>query len=196
MAGASEQADEPIGRFADAAAFESWLSEHAEHSTGIRIAIAKKGSGIQSISYDEALDVALCFGWIDARKQSLDEKEWLQRFTPRSRRSGWSKINRDHIERLEAAGRLTERGWREVDAAKTDGRWDAAYAGQRAAEVPADFMNAMEAHPGTRERFDALNSVNRYAFIYRIGTAKKPETRARRIETFVGMLERGETFHP
>jgi uncharacterized protein YdeI (YjbR/CyaY-like superfamily) len=181
---------------ADAAAWEAWLEAHAAHSAGVWLAIPKKGSGRTAPTYAEALDVALCFGWIDGQKAPLDAAFFLQRFTPRGRRSIWSKRNREHIERLTAAGRMRPAGLTEVERAKADGRWDAAYDGQATAEVPADLRAALDAVPAAAALFAELDSTNRYAILFRIGGAKRAETRARRIDDFVAMLARGETPYP
>jgi uncharacterized protein YdeI (YjbR/CyaY-like superfamily) len=185
----------PIISFASAAEWERWLQErHA--SDGVWIKMAKKASGIASVSHPEALDVALCFGWIDSRREGLDDRWFLQRFTPRRARSPWSRINREKVERLIAEGRMRPGGLAEVERAKADGRWDAAYAGQRAAVVPDDLQRELDSRPEARAFFETLNSQNRYAILYRLQQAKKPETRARRLAKFVAMLEAGETIHP
>jgi uncharacterized protein YdeI (YjbR/CyaY-like superfamily) len=186
---------EPLS-VADAAAWESWLEAHAADSAGVWLAIPKQGSGRSSPSYAEALDAALCFGWIDGQKAPLDDACYLQRFTPRGPRSIWSQRNREHVERLTAAGRMRPAGIAEVERAKADGRWEAAYAGQAAAEVPADLRAALDAVPEAAALFERLDSANRYAILFRIGNVKRPETRARKIAEYVAMLARGETLHP
>ena len=186
----------PLLSFPDAAAFERWLAEHHASSPGIWLAIAKKGAVEPTVGYVEALDVALCYGWIDGQKGTLDAERWRQRFTPRKGRSKWSKINCGKVNDLVAQGRMRPAGLREVEAAKADGRWEAAYAGQRTAEMPEDFERVLAADPAAREFFAALDRANRYAILYRIHEAKKPETRARRIEKFVAMLRAGEKIHP
>jgi uncharacterized protein YdeI (YjbR/CyaY-like superfamily) len=148
------------------------------------------------VTYAEAVEAALCHGWIDGQKAKLDDARWLQRFTPRKRGSRWSRINRDKAEALIAAGRMRPAGLREIEAARADGRWDAAYDGQRTATVPEDLQRALDADPAARAAFDDLNSVNRYAILYRVQDAKRPETRARRIAQFTAMLARGEKLHP
>ena len=174
--------------------WEDWLE--ANHGgRGVWIKVAKKASGIESVTTAEALDVALCFGWIDSRREALDEEYFLQRYTPRQPRGRWSRINREKVERLTAEGRMRASGLAEVDRAKADGRWDAAYDGQRAATVPDDLGRELEARPTAKAFFEALNSQNRYAILYRLDDAKKPETRARRLAKFVAMLEAGETIH-
>lgn len=157
--------------------------------------IAKKESGQASVSYQEALDVALCFGWIDGQKGKFDEQFWLQKFTPRRKKSAWSRINREKIEVLIAQGKMREAGLREVEAAKADGRWERAYASQRMMTIPEDFQKALDEHPEAQAFFAQLNSANRYAFLYRITTAKKSETRQKRIETFIAMLSAKKKLH-
>ncbi len=187
--------DLPQLPFASAAEWEAWLD--ANHgSDGVRVKIAKKGSGIDSVRYPEVLETALCFGWIDGRRESLDETWFLQRFTPRRRRSKWSRINRDTVERLTEEGRMRPAGLAEVERAKADGRWAAAYEGQRSTTVPDDLRRELDARPAAREFFETLTSQNRYAILYRLQDAKRPETRARRLAKFVEMLERRETIHP
>jgi uncharacterized protein YdeI (YjbR/CyaY-like superfamily) len=186
---------EPL-HVADADAWEAWLEAHAAESSGVWLALPKRASGRTSPSYAEALDAALCFGWIDGQKAPLDEHFSLQRFTPRGRRSIWSQRNREHVERLTAAGRMRPAGLDEVARAKADGRWDAAYASQSTAEVPDDLRAALDAAPEASALFAELDSANRYAILFRVGTAKRPETRARKIEEYVAMLARGETLHP
>jgi uncharacterized protein YdeI (YjbR/CyaY-like superfamily) len=189
-------ADElPIRLFADSGALEAWLEKNHDSSAGLWLKIAKKGTGKRSVTYAEALELALCFGWIDSQKRGLDEEYFLQRFTPRRPRGRWSKINREKSEALIAAGRMRPAGLAEVEAAKADGRWDAAYAGQRTAEVPADLQRELDARPAAAEFFAGLDSANRYAVIYRLNDAKRPETRERRLRNFVAMLERGEKIH-
>jgi uncharacterized protein YdeI (YjbR/CyaY-like superfamily) len=187
-------APEQIG-FDDAAAFEAWLVEHGASSPGIGLRLRKKAPGIVALTYSDALDVALCFGWIDGVKHTLDEQFWVQRFTPRRARSRWSKINRDRVAALEAAGRMREPGRLQVALAKADGRWDAAYDGARTATVPDDLAAALAEHPVAAAGFAELNGANRYAILWRVQDAKRAETRARRIAQFVEMLERGETLH-
>ena len=182
----------PILLFATPADLEGWLQENFEESDGLWLKIAKKGAPEPSVTYLEALELALCFGWIDSQKRGLDETHFLQRFTPRRPRGRWSRINRDKAERLIAAGAMRPRGLAEVDAAKADGRWDAAYEGQRTARVPDDLRRELDSNDAAREFFAGLDSSNRYAIVYRLNDAKKPETRERRLRKFVAMLERGE----
>lgn len=165
-------------------------------SPGVWLRLAKVASGIPSPTYAEALDAALCYGWIDSQKKSFDADTWLQRFTPRGPKSVWSKINREKVAALIDAGRMRSAGLAAVEAAKADGRWDAAYDSQRTASVPEDFQAALDASPAAHALFGTLNSVNRYAILWRIQTARKAETRARRIEQLVAMLARGEKLHP
>jgi uncharacterized protein YdeI (YjbR/CyaY-like superfamily) len=181
--------------FATDADWEAWLEEHHATSGGVTVRIAKKGSDVATVAYPEVLDTAICFGWIDARRQALDDTFFLQRFTPRRARSRWSKINRDKAEALIAAGRMRPAGLAEVERAKADGRWEAAYAGQRSMTVPDDLQRELDARPEAAEFFAQLSSQNRYAILYRLHDAKRPETRARRLAKFVSMLEAGETIH-
>jgi uncharacterized protein YdeI (YjbR/CyaY-like superfamily) len=189
-------ADDPILAFPSRDAFAAWLAD--EHATcpGLWLKIAKQGSGVDSVTYGEAVEVALCFGWIDGQKRGLDDVHWLQRFTPRRARSPWSRINREKAMALIDAGAMHEAGLAEVRRAQADGRWEKAYAGQRTADVPADLQAALDAEPAARAFFTTLNAANRYAIIYRVNDAKKPETRARRIARFVAMLAAGEQLHP
>lgn len=187
--------DLPTLLFATPADLETWLERNHAESEGIWLKIAKKGAPVPSVSYGEALELALCFGWIDSQKRGHDEQHFLQRFTPRRPRGRWSRINRDKAEALIAAGRMRTTGLAEVEAAQSDGRWDAAYEGQRSAEVPADLRRELGANPAARESFAGLDSANRYAIIYRLDGAKKPETRERRLRKFIAMLERGEKVH-
>ena len=187
--------DLPILLFPTPAELEAWLERHHRDSDGFWLQVAKKGSGEVSVSYAEALELALCFGWIDSQKRSHDEDFFLQRFTPRRPRGRWSRINREKAEALLAAGAVRPAGLAEIEAAQADGRWEAAYAGQRTAKVPADLQRELDASPAAREFFASLDSANRYAILYRLDEAKKPETRARRLRKFVAMLERGEKIH-
>jgi uncharacterized protein YdeI (YjbR/CyaY-like superfamily) len=189
-------ADElPILLFATPPDFEAWLEQNHADSDGFWLKIAKQGSGETSISYAEGLELALCFGWIDSQKRGHDEKFFLQRFTPRRPRGRWSRINRDKAEALIAAKAMRPAGMAEVEAAKADGRWEAAYEGQRTAKVPEDLQRELDASPKAAEFFADLDSANRYAITYRLNDAKKPETRERRLRKFVAMLERGERVH-
>jgi uncharacterized protein YdeI (YjbR/CyaY-like superfamily) len=188
--------DYPIVLFADRIAFRAWLGAHHASHPGLWLRIAKAGSPLQSVAYAEALDLALCFGWIDGQKRRHDADSFLQKFTPRQKRSPWSKRNREHVERLIAAGEMHPAGLAVVAAAKADGRWDRAYDSPGTATVPDDLQAALDAHPEARAFFEMLTGANRYAILYRIQTAVKPETRARRIAELVAMLQRRETLHP
>ena len=179
--------------FPSATAWEAWLAEQDMTSRGVWLKIAKKGSGVETVSYSDALDVALCYGWIDGQKAAFDDVHWLQRFTPRRPRSKWSKLNVDRVAALERAGRMRPAGVREVERAKADGRWAAAYDGQARAEVPDDLRRALAANPAARDFFATLTGARRYAILYRIQDAKRPETRARRIATFVARLAEGRS---
>lgn len=186
--------DLPVRHFRDAAAWQAWLSKH-EDSPGLWLKIAKKGSGIASVTYAEALDVALCHGWIDGLKKALDAEFFLQRFTPRKPRSLWSRINVDKATQLIAAGRMQPAGLRQVEAAKADGRWQAAYASASTMEVPPELAALLAKDRKAQAFFDALDRTNRYAFCWRVHTAVKPETKRARAEKFVAMLARGEKIH-
>jgi uncharacterized protein YdeI (YjbR/CyaY-like superfamily) len=189
-------ADElPILLFAGPPQFETWLEENHASSQGLWLKIAKKGAGETSVTYAEALELALAFGWIDSQKRGHDERFFLQRFTPRRPRGRWSRINREKAEALVAAGKMRPAGLAEVEAAKADGRWEAAYEGQRTAQVPPDLQRELDANPAAAEFFAGLDSTNRYAVIYRLNDAKRPETRERRLRKFVAMLQRGEKIH-
>jgi uncharacterized protein YdeI (YjbR/CyaY-like superfamily) len=188
----------PLLALATPAAWRAWLRENHARSSGVflRIPKAAKADGAGVLSYPTALEAALAWGWIDGQKRALDATAWLQRFTPRGPRSAWSKINRAKAEALIAAKKMEAPGLAEVERAQRDGRWARAYTGARAATVPSDLARALARTPAARAFFDALDGANRYAILYRVETAKLPETRARRIETFVAMCARGETLHP
>ena len=188
--------DLPIMFFASQGDWETWLTDQDETSPGLWLKFAKKGADVSTVSYPDALEAALCFGWIDGQKRALDDAHWLQRFTPRRARSKWSRINRDKAQALIEAGRMRPAGLREVERAKADGRWEAAYAGQRTMEVPPDLAQALAGNEAALAFFGKLSSQNRYAVLFRIHDAKRPETRARRIATYVAMLADGETLHP
>ncbi|HEY7830788.1 MAG TPA: YdeI/OmpD-associated family protein [Solirubrobacteraceae bacterium] len=182
---------------ADATAWRSWLGTHHDDPAGVWLILAKKGTTKPtSLTYDEALDEALCHGWIDGQVRRLDERTYRQRFTPRRARSPWSKRNVGIVEQLLDAGRMHPAGLEAVERAKADGRWESAYAGQRTIEVPSDLAAALAAEPRAQAMFKTLSSQNRYAVLYRIHNTKRSDTRARRIEHFVAMLARGETVHP
>jgi uncharacterized protein YdeI (YjbR/CyaY-like superfamily) len=184
-----------IRLFAGPPEFGEWLEANGHSSPGLWLKIAKKGAREPSVTYAEALDLALCFGWIDSQKRGLDETHFLQRVTPRRPGGRWSKINREKAEGLIGSGAMRPAGAVEVEAAKADGRWEAAYAGQRRARVPDDLQRELDANPRAAEFFAVLDSANRYAILYRLDEAKKPETRARRLGKFIAMLERGEKVH-
>jgi uncharacterized protein YdeI (YjbR/CyaY-like superfamily) len=190
------QNDLPILPFEDQTAWATWLDSNHDVSSGVWLKLAKKASGIQSVTYDQALEAALCYGWIDGQKKSYDESSWLQKFTPRSRKSIWSKINRQKAQALIETGQMKPAGLQEVERAKQDGRWDAAYDSQSRAAVPDDFQAALDANPKANAFFATLNSQNRYAILFRIQTAKKAETRAKRIQEFIQMLEKHEKLYP
>lgn len=181
--------------FKNARAFESWLKKHHASADGLWLQIAKRGAHEPSVTYAEAVEIALCWGWIDGQKKGLDDQHFLQRFTPRRARSVWSKVNVEKVAALTAAGRMQAPGLAQVEAAKADGRWARAYDGSRTSVVPDDLLAALDAQPPAKAFFATLNASNRYAVLWRIQTAVKPETRARRIEQLVDMLARGETIH-
>lgn len=185
----------PILAFASQAEWEAWLDAEHRASDGVWIKFAKKGSGVASVAYPEAVEVALCYGWIDSQMQSLDERFYVQKFTPRRARSKWSRINRDKIEELTKAGRMKPAGLAEVELAKADGRWEAAYASPSTVELPPDLQRALDASPQAAEFWAGLNKANRYAIVYQLEDAKKPETRERRLAKFMAMLERGEKLY-
>ncbi len=188
-----------VKTFASEAAFETWLAAHHDSEPEVWIRIHKKSSGLASVTPAQALDVALCWGWIDAIRKGLDELSFLQRYTPRGRKSRWSQVNREHVARLVAAGRMTPHGQRQVDAAKADGRWDAAYAPIRAttaASVPADLRAAIAANPRAERTFRTLNKLNLFALAFRINAMKTPAGRERKMVALVAMLARGETIAP
>jgi len=188
--------DLPVLGFADAAAWEAWLAGQHATSPGIWLKIPKSGTAARGVSYPEALAVALCYGWIDGQKAGLDDDYWLQRFTPRRPGSRWSKINTEKATELIEAGRMQPAGLREVERARADGRWDAAYAGQRTMAVPPDLERALAGNDAARAFFATLSGANRYAILYRIADAKRPQTRAQRIGKYVAMLAAHETIHP
>jgi uncharacterized protein YdeI (YjbR/CyaY-like superfamily) len=185
----------PVIAFDSEAAFELWLADNHEDPVGLWLKIAKKASGIESITHAEALDVALCFGWIDGQRRSFDDDYFLQKFTQRRPRSKWSQVNRNKVESLIAAGRMRPAGLAQIQAAKDDDRWDDAYEPQSKITVPEDLQARLKEHPDAREFFESLDSRNRYAILYRLQDAKRPETRARRLEQFVAMLIAGEKLH-
>ncbi|MHB9861633.1 YdeI/OmpD-associated family protein [Streptomyces sp. YIM S03343] len=195
MSGARSPED-PVLAFATQEAWETWLAENHSEVSGVWLKIPKKGSGLDGLDYAGALESALCYGWIDGQKKKLDEQHWLQRFTPRRPGSKWSKVNREKATELIARGRMCAPGLAEVDKAKGDGRWEAAYASQSKASVPDDLQAALDAAPEARAFFATLDSRNRYAILYRVQDAKKPQTRASRIEKFVAMLAEKKKIYP
>lgn len=187
---------EKIREFPDQASFEKWLAAHHDSEDELWLKLHKKGSGLKSVTIQEALDVALCWGWIDAIRKSFDDKSYLQRYVPRGKKSVWSQINRDHIERLIKEGRMQPAGLKQVEAAKADGRWDRAYASAKTMEIPDDLLAAIEAEPEAMELFQRLSSQNRYALAFRLHHMKTEAGRKKKIESFVKMLQQGETIHP
>lgn len=188
------KAEQPVLFFATPVELEAWIDEHGEESDGIWLKFARKDSGIESVVYAEAVEIALSHGWIDGQAKRLDDDHYLQRFTPRRPRSKWSRINREKAERLIAEGRMRAGGLREIEGAKKDGRWEDAYDSPSTATVPDDFQAALDAEPAAAEFFASLGSTKRYSFLYRITDAKRPETRAKRIAEYVELLARGETL--
>ena len=188
--------DPPILVFANKKKWADWLARQHDKSSGVWLKLAKKGSEIPSVTYDEALEVALCYGWIDGQKKGFDDKYWLQKFTPRGAKSIWSKINTEKAQKLIKSGAMRPAGLKAIEAAKQDGRWDAAYESQKNISVPDDFQAALDKNAKAKAFFTTLNSVNRYAILFRIHNVKSAETRTKRIQQFVGMLEKGEKLHP
>lgn len=184
-----------IKAFATPNAFGKWLKDNHSSETELWLKIYKKSSGRKTITWEESVIEALCWGWIDGLKKSFDDRAYLQRFTPRRKRSNWSKRNREHVERLIADGRMQPAGLVHVEAAKSDGRWESAYAPQSEMKVPDDFLAALENRPAAKKTFSKLNKANLYAIAYRLATAKKPETRQRRFDKLLAMLEKGEKIH-
>jgi uncharacterized protein YdeI (YjbR/CyaY-like superfamily) len=186
----------PVISFETQQDWEAWLKEHHAETKGIWLKIAKKEARTPSVSYAEALDSAICYGWIDGQKASFDDRHWLQKFTPRGARSIWSKVNCDKAEALIADGRMQPAGLRQVELAKSDGRWERAYPSQSKITTPSDFQSELDKNPVAKDFFNTLDSANRYAFLYRIQTAKKPETRSARIQKFIEMLTQHQKLHP
>jgi len=181
--------------FASQSKWADWLAKQHDKSMGLWLKLAKKDTGIASVTYEEALDIALCYGWIDGQKKGFDEKFWLQKFTPRGPKSIWSKINTEKVERLISDGKMKPAGLKAIEAAKADGRWAQAYASQKNISISEDFQAALDKNKKAKTFFATLKSSERYSFLFRIQTAKKAETRARRIQQFVEMLERNEKLH-
>lgn len=186
----------PTVAFDSPRAWEAWVAKHHASSEGVWLRIYKKASGKASVTYAEALDSALCYGWIDSHKRPKDARSWLQRFGPRRARSGWSSINTRNAERLIEAGRMKPAGLREVEAARKDGRWQGAYDSPSAAVIPEDFRKELSGNRKAQAFFEGLSKANTYAIAYRLQTAKKPETREKRMRSILAMLARGESFHP
>ena len=182
--------------FKNQRAWETWIAKHYDSSEGVWLRLAKSSAALKSLSYQESLETALCYGWIDGQKRAYDEESWLQRFIPRGSRSIWSKINRSKAERLVREGRMQKPGLAAIDRAKQNGQWERAYDPQRTATPARDFEKILNGSPRAKVFFESLDSHNRYAVLFRIQSAKKPETRQRRIEKLVGMLERHEKLHP
>ncbi len=188
--------DLPIIAFASQEEWERWLQESHASAKGLWLKFAKKDAGIESVTYADALQSALCYGWIDSQKASYDERFWLLRFTPRGPRSKWSRINREKVTELLREGRMQPAGLAQMQRAQEDGRWDAAYPGQRTATVPDDLRHALQQNPKAQAFFATLDSANRYAILYRLHDAKRPETRSRRLEQYIAMLNEHRKLHP
>ncbi len=188
--------DLPVRLFKTGGTWEKWLADHGETSPGLWLRLAKKAADLKSITFAEALDAALCYGWIDGQRRSWDEESFVQRFTPRRKKSIWSKINRAKVTELIESGRMRPAGLAAIEAAKADGRWDAAYDSHRTAQVPDDLQAELDSNPEAKTFFATISSQNRYAILFRIQTAKKPETRMKRIKQYVDMLARKEALHP
>jgi uncharacterized protein YdeI (YjbR/CyaY-like superfamily) len=193
---AKAQGELPVILFEQPKDWANWLDEHHTTAAGLWLRLAKKDSGLQSVTYQEALEVALCYGWIDGQKKIYDESSWLQKFTPRGAKSIWSKINREKAGKLIESGQMKPAGLKAVEAAKQDGRWEAAYDSFSSATVPDDFQAELDKNGEAKAFFDTLNRQNRYAILFRIQTAKKAETRAKRIRQFIEMLEKKEKLYP
>jgi uncharacterized protein YdeI (YjbR/CyaY-like superfamily) len=185
----------PQRAFRSARAFRTWLTKEHSRSEGLLLRIYKKDSGVVSITYAEALDQALCFGWIDGQKLPCDDTSWLQKFTPRRPRSGWSRRNTQHVERLIQLGQMSPAGMREVQAAKADGRWASAYDSPAKASMPEEFLTELAGNARAKKFFATLSKANLYAIAYRLQTAKKPETKSKRVRLIIDMLARRESFH-
>ena len=188
--------DLPILTFTSAEAFASWLAKHHKASSGLWMRLFKVKSGVPTVSYAEALDAALCYGWIDGQKKAYDTESWLQKFTPRRPKSLWSKRNREHVERLDKSGMMKAAGIEEVKAAKADGRWEKAYDSPGNMVVPTDFLNELAKDKKAEAFFKTLNKTNIYSIVWRLQTAKKTETRDKRMKAILEMLRKGEKFHP
>lgn len=193
---AKKTADLPIRLFKTPADWAAWLAKNHARAPGLWLRLAKKDSGVRAVTYAEAVEAALCYGWIDGQAKRYDEKTWLQRFTPRGPRSIWSQVNRKKALALIQSGQMQPTGLAAIERAKANGQWDAAYAGSKTMAVPDDLQAALDASPKAKDFFATLNSTNRYAILFRLQTAVKPETRARRLAKFVAMLEKGEKLYP
>lgn len=187
--------DKPVKAFPSQKTWETWLEKNHTKSTGLWLRLMKKDSGKASVTYAEAVEEALRYGWIDGQKRSYDDTSWLQKFCPRGKKSLWSKINREKIAALIQDGKMKPAGMAVVDSAKADGRWDAAYDSQKSATVPEDFQALLQKHPKAEKFFATLKSANRYAILWRLQTAKKAESRAKKMQDFIDMLKRGEAPH-
>ncbi len=195
MGGDSElKSGQPILTLGDQGAWDRWLAQHFDGPTGVWVKLARKGAGAATVTYAEAVDAALCYGWIDGQRAAYDDVFWLQRFTRRGPRSRWSQINREKAERLIAEGRMHEPGLAEIRAAQRDGRWEAAYPAQSQASVPADLQAALDQHPSAKEFFETLTGSTRYAFLFRLHNVKRPQNRARRIANYIELLSAGKTL--
>lgn len=191
-----QAADYPILLFHSQAEWAAWLHENHGSAAGVWLQHAKKSADLQSVSYAAALETALCYGWIDGQKRAYNDQAWIQKWTPRGNNSIWSRINRDKAEALIAAGRMQPTGMAAIERARANGRWDAAYDGAKTATIPDDLQAELNAHPEAQVFFNTLNQANRYAILFRLQTAKKPETRAKRLREYIAMLERHETLYP
>lgn len=196
MSAEEPTASQEVLAFKTSEDFRTWLSKNGQKSPGIWLKIAKKGAPEKTLSYAEALDQALCFGWIDGQRKPLNEHHWIQKFTPRRPKSGWSKVNTEHAERLIKSGQMKAPGLKAIEEAKKDGRWQAAYDSPAKATPPEDFLTQLHKNKEAEAFFETLNKANVYAILYRIQTAKKAETRTKRIQQYIEMLERHEKFHP
>jgi uncharacterized protein YdeI (YjbR/CyaY-like superfamily) len=185
----------PVISFESSSQWEKWLVENHTQQNGVWLRIFKKDSGVASVTYAEALDEALCYGWIDGQKNKYDERSWLQKFTPRRKKSIWSKINTQHVERLIESGKMKEAGTKEIEAAQQDGRWQQAYDSHKNMTLPEDFLYQLEKDPKAKVFFETLNKTNKYSIAFQLQTAKKPETREKRMKVILEKLAKGEKFH-